>query len=314
MSMVMRPVDLVEAASYSPWPGRLSGADAWKKVRRSDAEILAEYDAVYDELEQSWRVFQTGLAPGERHPGSLYRFLNEFRIRANRRMAERSDIYGKADPRNYLVSVDDRLYLADLNLFELMHRQLLVEVTREAMEISPFGGVVEIGCGSGMNLANLHLHLGLAIAGCDLSPRAVAFLSSIGRDLAWDMRFERLNFLQDDISALAPCERWSLVSFHAIEQAASIDEGWFSRLSAMANPPVFGIHCEPLQIDDGTEFSALCRRYAEINLYNNDFLAAALKAEAKGIIKIIRLEARKIGNSAFNPSSVLVWRFSEGTK
>jgi SAM-dependent methyltransferase len=224
-------------------------------------------------------------------------------------MAERSDIYGKADPRNYLVSVNDRLYLADLNLFELMHRQLLVEVAREAMEISPFDGVVEIGCGSGINLANLHLHLGLAIAGCDLSPRAVAFLRSIGKDLALNMRFGHLNFLQDDISALAPCQRWALVSFHAIEQASSIDGDWFERLASFDNPPVFGIHCEPLQIDDGTEFARLCRRYAEINLYNADFLAAAKAVEARGLIEIIRLEARKIGNSAFNPSSVLVWRF-----
>lgn len=306
--MTLRPLDFNEASAYSPWPDRIIGKVQWIKKSRTKFDIETEYNRVYQTLEEDWTKFVAGLSAGEQHPAAFLRFYDGVRRKHNQRMTEMPEIYGNVDPKNYLVSADDRLYLADLELFDTMARQLVIETVQEMRAIEPFTGVLEIGSGTGVNMLNLHLYLGLRIAGCDLSTRAVTFLQRMAVDAGVDAECTILDFLGGDISRAAPTPKWALISVHALEQAPSIEIDWFARVAGSRTPPVFGIHLEPLQINDGSQFAGHCRRYAEINLYNTDFHRKAHEAQALGLIKIVHERKRVLGCSAFNPTSVLVWK------
>ena len=219
-------------------------------------------------------------------------------------------VYGEVDLANYLVSAGDRLFAADISLFEQLYRYFIVERVVEAHAQDPFEVLVEIGCGSGVNLFHLYLHLALtSIAGVDLSPNAISFLRRVAGDLGIDGSFQAGDFRDENtLRGIAPDARpWALLSAHAVERVEMLGVAWFEKLVMLENPPRLGIHFEPAVWDDELPFARHCARYAELNRYNRDLLKAVHAAERAGLLRIVDIEKRAIGTSAFAPTTVLIW-------
>ncbi len=306
---ILRPITPEMAAAFSPWPDRIAGRQPWTPPPRQGT-ARAEYDRVwYTGLADRWSAFMASLTSNERHSGAAVRFLDDVRRTNNDAMAANTAVYGAVDLEAYLVSVADQLYVGDTNLVELWVRAFIVERTARFRASVPFDAVVEIGCGTGINLVNLNVHLGLAVAGCDISPNAVRFLEQMVRDVGMPASFRTGDYRDVTLAgSLAPrAGRWAVLSVHAIEQAGELGSDWLPALLALPNPPVAGIHFEPLQWGDDSAFASDCARYAELNGYNSNLLDLVRRAEREGYVRVVVAERRVIGLSAYNPTSVLVW-------
>ncbi len=116
---IIRPVSLSEAADLSPWPDRIAGKAPWVKSKRSREDHDREYDlGLYADLLQRWEAFVSGVAPARRTPGIVLQFLDDVRRASHDTMLADREIYGEIDLANYLVSVGDRLFAADISLIE----------------------------------------------------------------------------------------------------------------------------------------------------------------------------------------------------
>lgn len=308
---ILRPVSDEEAAALSPWPDLIEGRKPWSRPKRSDADLDREYDqALYGELPQLWASFAAGLSTRQRHAGAVVRFLNAIRRDGERAVVENKAV-GQVDRYSWLVSAGDRLYSADLALVELFLRGLVVERVVRACTRRPVEAVVEIGCGNGVNLFNLMLHLPLtSIAGGDRAANAIAFLRSAAADTGIRATFEAGDFRDPGhLGALAPPDApWALLSVHAIQMVESMDPGWIESIAALPNPPQVAVQVEPVVWPaDAGHFVQQCARYAQMNRYNMDYLEALRAAEAARAIQVLGVEPRVLGTSAFAPSSVLVW-------
>jgi len=308
---LLRPIDLSEASRISPWPERLAGLKPWSKPDTSKQEARAEYEhGWYAALEAKWSLFFHELADHQRHPGSVLCFFDKVRRDNNATMCCNEAVYGRVDVEEFLISAESRLYAADVNLMEVLWRSFIVERAAWAQSCYSFETIVEAGCGNGTNLFNLYLRLGLnSIAGCDLSPNVVKFLRRVAQDLSLNALFEAGDYCEMDIwRRMAPASKnWAVLSVHAIEQTENLTADWFKNLVALQNPPVLGMHFEPLHWGDDDPFAVDCNRYAELNGYNKNFLNAVRDAETAGTVKIIRAEKRVLGHSAYNPTSVIMW-------
>ncbi len=308
---IIRPVSLSEAADLSPWPDRIAGKAPWVKSRRSREDHDREYDqGLYVDLLERWEAFVSGVAPARRTPGIVLQFLDDVRRASHDTMLADREIYGEIDLANYLVSVGDKLFAADISLFEQLYRYFIVERVVEARAQNPFEVIVEIGCGSGVNLFHLYLHLALtSIAGVDLSPNAISFLRRVAGDLGIDGSFQAGDFRDENaLRRIAPdAQPWALLSAHAVERVEMLGVAWFEQLVALENPPSVAIHFEPVLWADDGPFARQCACYAELNRYNRDFLESLHAAEAAGLLTVVHTQRRVLGNSAFAPTSLLVW-------
>ena len=306
---LLRPIEDGVAREISPWPARIAGDTPWLPAPPS-TNVRAEYDDLYSPLLSRWEQYSGKLSPGLLHPGALLAFFARSRRLLNLEVARRVDTYGCPDIRQFLVSIADRLYAGDLNLMEVTFRSLVVERMMDLQERVPFDGVVELGCGSGVNLANLSLQLGLDwVAGCDAAPGAIRFLERAAGDVSWPARFACGPFEAGTVTRLRPEGRWALCSVHALEQSRELPEVWLDAfLSSPATRPTVGIHFEPVVWPEDTgSFARSCAAYAALNRYNQN-LAALLRRDAeRGTIRIIHEEHRVFGHSAFNPTSVIAW-------
>jgi hypothetical protein len=308
---ILRPVKPEEATDMSPWPNRLAGVVSWHKPERSLDQIHAEYEGGwYSHLQKEWNAFRAGLSAHQLHPGTAMSFFNDVRRANNATMKNSPQVYGHVDLEASLLSLDDRLYAGDINLFEVLFRAFVVERVAQARCQKRFESVLEIGCGSGVNLFNLYNQLCLrSVGGCDLSQSAIRFLQQVSADLGVHGRFEAGDYCDvETIRLLMPTEgMWALLSVHTIEQTRSLPPSWFDSIVSFPNPPQIVMHFEPMQWTDDTTFSRSCARYAELNRYNRTFLSDLHKAEENGSIRVIWTERRVIGHSAYNPTSVAMW-------
>ncbi len=308
---LLRPVSLAEAAALSPWPDRIAGKTPWTKPPRSRADLAREYDQdQYGDLPERWKTYSRRLQTGQRHPGAVLRFLDERRRAGYQDMLDNTSIYGTVDLEAYLVSAADQLYAADLRSFEASFRSFIIERVAATQAMVPFDAIVEAGCGNGINLFNLFVHLQpTLIAGNDLSPNGIKFLKQVCRDLGVPGRFEAGDYRDmNALSNVVPETRaWALLSVHAVQMVETLGVEWFEQLVRLERPPCVGIHFEPAVWDEELPFAQQCVRYAELNRYNMDFLESLRRAEGAGLLKIVRAEKRAIGVSAFAPTSLLVW-------
>ncbi len=307
----LRPVSADEAAKLSPWPDRIAGRTPWSRPARSDADLDREYDqALYGELPQHWASFNAGLPRAQRHIGAVVRFLNAVR-RDSDRVALESKPAGDMDRYTGLVSAGDRLYAADIAMVELLLRGLVIERVVRACTRRPVEAVLEIGCGTGVNLFNLLLHLPLVrVVGQDRSANAITFLKNAASDAGVAGTFEFGDFRDPKhLASIAPAKgSWALLSVHAIQMVESVGAEWLEAFARLRNPPSVAVQIEPVVWPeaDGV-FAAQCVQYAVLNHYNFDYLDDLRAAESAGAIEVLGIEPRVLGTSAFSPSSVLVW-------
>lgn len=308
---IVTPVTATTASRLSPWPGRLKRGWRPERLRRTDTEILREYDdGPYARLPLQWKQFWHSPPRHGRHIGAALRFLDVQRNERNAALKDLPEVYGDVDLQRYLVSINDRLYAADLNLFESWWRSFIVQRVDAVRAVQPFDWLVEMGCGPGASLVEAYARAGLnGIAGCDLSPNAIRFLRELARDTQVPSKFSVGDYRDwSVIEKLAPARApWALMSVHAIEQAHELPIEWFIRAVNGRNPPRVVMHFEPVVWDRAQGFAKDCARYAELNLYNKTLLRALRQAERAKLIDIVHVEKRVIGHTAHNPTSLIVW-------
>ena len=297
---IIRPVTDQESRSLSPWPDRIRNG-GWKR-ERSNAQIDQEYDRErYLAHLEAWRRHIERTSP---HAGIIDRFFDRIRRTENDKLAAMPHVYGDIDLKAYLVSVADRLYAADLNVFEAMWRHWVIEQIAELHQDVQFDHLIELGFGNGVNLFRAFNHIPLkSIGGMEVGTHAVELARTIATDCGIPGSFTRMSIADCVVTSPRP---WALLTIHAMEQVPDLSVDWFDRM-VKDNPPRIGIHFEPMHFDDDCDFANQCRRYAQINGYNQDLASIATQAADRGVIRIRKIDKRVMGHSAFNPTSLLVW-------
>ncbi len=307
---VFRPISFDEARKWSAWPDRVDGRSAWRKTSRSHSDVNEEYDIglyarlrdIWDEIKQDYSdrpAIMLGSLFHEKVQRSLLNELTKF-----------PEVYGNVDLKQHLMSSGHQLLLGDIHLGNQLHLSLVTQKLNSLVERTSINTLVELGCGTGVNLFNIFSVNGLSkIVGCDLSRNATRFLTDFWLDLQGPA-----DFYQGDMTSRSLLEQaapisgsWGLLTVHAVEQLRELSLDWILEICSLPNPPSFVMHLEPLQPVDSSDFSRYCQAYADINLYNNNLLQLLEKASERNKIRILETEFRIWGLVAFNPSSLIVW-------
>src|SRR5438876_11280660 len=103
--MIFQTISFLDADRYSAWPKRLLGLKHWEKTKRSQQEILKEYnDGWYKKAYELWQI--------ESQADPLIRPLRFFRLLdkiINEEVLKNPDIYGVSED-EYLISINKNLF------------------------------------------------------------------------------------------------------------------------------------------------------------------------------------------------------------
>jgi hypothetical protein len=173
--------------------------------------------------------------------------------------------------------------------------------------------IVELGCGFGRNLFNIHLAGG---------PRGIPYFAAeyteSGRELAGvlaalepaiDMRVAPFDHGAADLSFLEGCKRPLVFTCHSIEQIKDLPADYFQILAGAA-PEVTCLHFEPFgfQLGDDDTYSKRQREMFTDRGWNQNFLAMLQQAANDGTVKVSHIFKDIIPNEASSPTSVAIWR------
>ena len=307
---IFNACSLSEAHSISPWPARLSGEDNWKKTERSVADVLLEYEeSWYRPLLKSWLEYRGAIARRPR-PQDVLNFYKLIDRQISRDIENNPSVY-RSTVSDYLISSGDRLLRGDLNAAMAVHEWLIDSILGELFETSRCTSVVELGCGNGKHLFRSYSKLGVDEArGGDLCPSAILLGSQLAGDADMNLKFELFNFYDRSYyaSITAGLERYVVYTQHAIEQLPQVEGSLIDSILSLGNRPEYVVHFEPVDFAPDRGFADLCRQYAAINKYNSDLWSALLAAQRRGDLEIVQVRKRVWGISAFNPTSVIVWK------
>ena len=310
---LLRWVSFQEAAAYSPWPGRLTGAENWRRQPRDESEVLREFnDGWFRRSLELWEAFSASLKPADIHPGAVLRFLYQIVTAASRELERHAAIY-KCAPGSKLFSIGDQLLVGDLTLGSMLHVDMIVRYVEKLLEEYPVQIIVEPGCGIGVNLFHLHSRLNIKrIVGGDLSPNAVTLGNRVSKRLGIHGTFRAFDY-KDKASARIltdGLENYLLLTCHSIEQTPiGLTESIISDILDLPNRPSVVIHFEPMSSGGPDTFMGeLCKKYAEMNHYNCSLLQVVSRYEQDKRLEILDYQSRYFGINAFHPLSMLCWR------
>jgi SAM-dependent methyltransferase len=304
---LLRPVSFSESGDLSPWPARLLGLEAWHKPERSAADVLREYDERYRQLADKWEAYTR-----QRNTLGVADALHFMRVeeRAQCRALVTDEIY-RSSADDYLVSSGDQLFAMNLELAVEFARSVFVQYLLNLQCEIGFSRVVETGCGTGQVLYLLAAFLRPeCCVGGDICPSAVRFVNRVLHDCGLSGRCQHYDYLVPEslVDLTRGLDDYVLITSHSIEQVQIRESRFVETLATLANPPRRVVHFEPiLNAADKSLAAALCRKYAEINRYNQDLLPYLRDCEQRGLLKILDYVPRVFGVSAFNPTSILQW-------
>src|SRR3989338_5106703 len=119
---ILKEVSFDEAFAYSPWPARITGKEKWQKERRAYAEMMQEYnDGWYREALDYFEKNKDRFS-NRRGPGGSVSFFADFENYLLTRIDEMPDVYGSLPSSTFLISLGERLYVANLHLFQHLYR------------------------------------------------------------------------------------------------------------------------------------------------------------------------------------------------
>lgn len=280
-----REIPLQELPQWSPWPERLLQLKEWKTQERNVEKIDREYDKdKYLRCLEFAKEQGTDVSPGV--------------VRAFELGLERS--------KGFCVSQKGKLYeVPPEKMIECNEDVLLSAVTPFMKDIDI---VVEIGCGYGTNLWELHKKFpDKKYKGGEYSGNAIALAKMLYADIpAIDVQF--CNFYDDAYQVLEDCPSDSRVLFftrHAIEQLPTAAP-LFKTLTKYFDRIHTGILLEVVMENYGNTLLDMLRRsYIAANDYNRDVLSV-LTQNPK--VELLHNDPDIFGLNAFNPTSALVWR------
>jgi len=257
-----------------------------------------------------WDTFSSELDPAAAKPATVLRFFYQVTKYVSSEVEKNKAIY-KSNQETYLFSMGDQLVVGDLSIGSMIHLDMIVRYVDKHLSQFPLCTVLELGCGTGVNLFHLYHYLDIdRIVGGDICPNAVALATRISQKLGIPGNFQQFDYR--DSASLAGItqglEQYLLLTCHSIEQTQVSEIGFIENVLNLLEPPGLVIHCEPIVWDDQTLMGRLCRRYAEKNDYNLDLLETLLKYQDENRLTIVDYQKRCFGISAFNPTSFLCWK------
>ena len=306
----MRLVSFQEAFNYSPWPARITGLKKWVKTNRNIKVVNDEYDQNwYNKLVNDWESF----CSVHTNPGfpEVIKFYNYIDRELNAEVGRNKKIY-ESTVNEYLVSAGSQLYISDLNAATAYHDWLVDYQLEKAQKVRPFRNIVELGCGNCKHPFRYMVNLLLdQVIGGEISSNAIKLGNTIASDIRAHLRFEDFNYYDSESykSLTEGLKDYAVVTNHSIEQIPKINELFVKSLLDLPEPPNLVVHFEPVIFDeDQSRFSQLCKKYATINQYNVDLWKELKTYEKNNLIEIIKCEKNVFGFSAFNPTTVILWK------
>ncbi|HFE8357518.1 TPA: hypothetical protein ACGAPA_002280 [Legionella pneumophila] len=308
---LLKHIPFLESSNYSPWPMRLIGLTPWQKTERTTKEILDEYNNIwYKNALQAWENY----ADTHEYP-TPSRFFRLFDNIVYNQMVQNFEIYG-IDKDEHLISINRELYTAKWSVISALYDNLLVDNLEYYTNAFQAPTLVELGCGTGKNLFNAYTRLSLNnIIGGEICSNAVKLGNSIVERCNIEGSFKAFDYFQSDcINSVVSGINGNYILFtsHSIEQIQLNQTNFIEQILTLEHPPEVIIHFEPIfDENEPTFFQKLHHLYTEKNLYNKDLLNELRKYGNKGKIKIVSLETDVFGLSAFNPTSVVVWKIQK---
>ncbi|MEQ8195848.1 MAG: hypothetical protein RIB59_15295, partial [Rhodospirillales bacterium] len=172
--------------------------------------------------------------------------------------------------------------------------------------------VVELGCGYGRNLFEMHYGGGpripyyggeLTLAGQTLGSR----LAALNQDLKFS--FHPFDHIAPKLDWLPEYKKIFVTTVHSIEQVNKISLDFFRCLTNAA-PQVIGLHLEPFgfQVENLGPATRKHREVFELYEWNVNFYEILNQAQDEGLIEIDFIETELFFPAdATNPTSLAIW-------
>lgn len=310
---LFKPCTLEEASKISPWPARLSGKEAWVKKERKIEDVLAEYDRYwYGKLIKDWSSFSATLGKKPQLHDVL-RFYKNLDRKINQEVGRNKKIY-RSTVERFLISASDQLYEGNLDIATAIFDWFIDNEIQHVVEQTKSRTIVELGFGTGKHMFRLLSILNLAQAiGGEICGNAVKLGNQIAKESGVNARFDDFNFY-DSASyrkLIGNQKNYIVYTSHAIEQIPVLGDVLIESLRALPHPPQAVVHFEPVIFPKEKGFNELCSKYAAMNKYNMDLWSVLQKFERAGKIEILKVAKRIFGNTAFNPTTVIAWKFKK---
>lgn len=310
---LFKPCTLEEAFAISPWPARLSGKEKWEKKDRNIKDILAEYDKYwYGKLIRDWKKFSSKLLRNPQMFDVLH-FYNLQEKKINEEVEKNKKIYRSAI-NNYLISASDQLYAANLYAATVMLYWLMDNEVEKVLKHTKCNAVVELGSGTGKHIFRLFANLNLKEAvGGEICPNAVKLGNRIAKESKINVSFNSFNFYDTNSykKLVGNLKNYIVYTSHAIEQIPNLGDNLVASLLKLPNPPKAVIHFEPVIFPGEVGFNEHCLQYATINKYNTDLWAVLEVFQKAKKIEILKTTRRILGLTAFNPTSIIIWKIKD---
>lgn len=308
---LLRPVSFEEAYNLSPWPGRLTGKEQWTKKVRNVEAVLAEYDRVlYAPLAERWARFRNDLPhqPSLKDTLSFSRLIDKLNCQA---VEENFEIY-RSRIDEYLVSSGDQLFAGSLPAALGIHNWVIDSQLESLITESPVEALVELGCGNGQHVFRSLARQNIkSVRGGDISPVVTKLLKEMASDIQASADFCEFNYYEPSTYSEITngLQNYIIYTCHSIEQIPNVCGHLIDSILKLQNRPKLVVHFEPVQFDEDHEpFDSYCKKYAELNNYNQDLWKELRLAESNGRLRIVSATKRVWGISAFNPTSIVAWQ------
>ncbi len=283
----MERISLNDLPSWSPWPARLLGLDAWQIPERTIAKIQAEYDQ--DKYAKCLAYHQT--AEDDRTPSP-----------------EEVHVFECGPPdREIACSFDNEIFRVTLGEAQRKARELI----REAMSaaVAQADTVVELGCGYGIQLWHLRQAFPeKSFIGGEYSRNALELAGRLYEGVR-NIEVCEFNFYDDRYDVVLGeriTGRAVVFTCHALGQLPTA-RPFLDTLEKHAENISCVFHFEPVVgLQDDSLLGLMRKRYARINDYNRDLLELL---ERKANVHILRKTPDAIGTNPLTPTSIIEWEY-----
>jgi hypothetical protein len=307
--MIIEPISLLEAHRFSSWPKRVLGLEEWQKKTRVTKDIIEEYN-------NGWYKYALSFweeALRSRNFASPLAFFYQLDKIILGKMLEAKEIYGIHEDR-HLISSGDHFFVCSNAIFNSLYRTLLLETTDKYLAVTGCKSVVETGCGTGVNLFCLSQYLPVdQFAGGEICSNAIKLGNAIAEKFCLNGNFRHFDYFNSGKTMPKLVEDikgdYILFTSHSIEQIGLMHTDFIEAIRDLEKPPKVVIHFEPAVYPDTDNLmEALCYKYSNLNKYNHDLLQVLKTFQERKILTIVEHIPRTLGTSAFNPTSVIVWK------
>ena len=180
-----------------------------------------------------------------------------------------------------------------------------------ALARQDFDAIVELGCGYGRRLFEIHYECGhksarlfggeYTNAGCLLTKELAALDDGV------DLTAFKFDHLNPDLSTIPGFGKVLIFSCHSIEQCEAIPEDYFEALAGKAGH-VTGVHFEPFGFQASRRLPGAAKHedFTHRHKYNQNFFETARRAHEKGVIHIHWMALDLLKFQPTNPTSLLI--------